>query len=375
MVGAATQGRGSSFHPIILNNHSRRRSDWQLGRGRRTTFCVGLASKPNRRRKRIRVLGLNNSTRGWVSRSNQKCGPGHYPDPGHNSNLDHLLDPGQKLVPGSMVSLEPDCEDASSAVRASGLPLIPERYVAGDGSTGDGLEFPLLPMNGLGDKTGSTDDGSDANEGIAGDGSVGEALLPVPSSTIPSAEDLLAPKSRSGLDFESDSSDSDLDSGFITSLGPGSVPPPGSWVWLIILPLRRLSLRSLKESRSHFLSEPCSLDSPQVGFGLTKSQIWLLEWMKDKLKNHIEVKDEDHSAFLKDMEEDFRWLNTVAREQGWMEVDEKDFGWIKMVVREDGRWEVDEEEEDRMVEWLNEVKEGLRITVDWPSPKGKTITL
>jgi hypothetical protein len=94
-----------------------------------------------------------------------------------------------------------------------------------------------------------------------------------------------------------------------------------------------------------------------------------------QVKNHIEVKDEDHSAFLKDMEEDFRWLNTVACEQGRIEVDEKDFHWIKMVVREDGRWEVDEEEEDRMIEWLNEVKEGLRLMVDWPSPKGKTITL
>jgi hypothetical protein len=75
------------------------------------------------------------------------------------------------------------------------------------------------------------------------------------------------------------------------------------------------------------------------------------------------------------MEDDFRWLNTVAREQGWMEVDEKDFRWIRMVVREDGQWEVDEEEEDCKVELLNEVKEGLRLTVDWPSPKGKTITL
>jgi hypothetical protein len=79
-----------------------------------------------------------------------------------------------------------------------------------------------------------------------------------------------------------------------------------------------------------------------VGFGLTKSQIWQLELLKDRLKNHIEVKDEDHSTFLKDMEEDFLWLNKVAREQGRMEVDENDFRWIKMVVREDGRWEVDE---------------------------------
>jgi hypothetical protein len=68
----------------------------------------------------------------------------------------------------------PDCEDASSAVRASGLPFVPETYVAGDGST--------------------TDEGSAAGEGsVSGDGSDGEARLPVPGSP---AEDLLAPKSR-----------------------------------------------------------------------------------------------------------------------------------------------------------------------------------
>jgi hypothetical protein len=66
------------------------------------------------------------------------------------------------------------------------------------------------------------------------------------------------------------------------------------------------------------------MDSSQVGLGLTKSQIWQLELLKDRLKNHIEVKDEDHTTFLKDMEEDFHWLNKVAREQGRMEVDETD---------------------------------------------------
>jgi hypothetical protein len=80
--------------------------------------CAGLASKPNRRRKRICVLGLKHSAGGWGSGSNQKWGPGH------NWNLEHLLDPGRKLVPGSRVSLEHDCDDASSAVRASGLPFI-----------------------------------------------------------------------------------------------------------------------------------------------------------------------------------------------------------------------------------------------------------
>jgi hypothetical protein len=138
------------------------------------------------------------------------------------------------------VSLEPDCEDASYVVRASGLPFVLERYVAKDGSTGDGF--------------------------------AGETLLPVPGSPVPSVEDLQAPKSRSvsesGLDSESDSSYSDLDFGFVPGLGPGSVPPPRS-VGMVDRPSS--STAQSKESRSHFLSETCSLDSTQAGFGLTKS--------------------------------------------------------------------------------------------------------
>jgi hypothetical protein len=220
-------------------------------------------------------------------------------------------------------------------------------------------------------------DGSASGDGsVVGDGSAGEVLLPVPRSPVLSAEDLLDPKSRlvsgSGLDFEFDSSESDLDFGFVPGLGPGSVPPPG---FMGMADRPSSPAAQSKESRSPFLSEPGSLDSTQVGFGLTKLKIWQLEWMKDRLKNHIEVKDKDHSVFLKDMEDDFHWLNEVAREEGRMEVDENNFRWIKMVGREDGQWEVDEEEDDRKVEWLNEVKEGLRLTVDWPSPKGKTIML
>jgi hypothetical protein len=109
-----------------------------------------------------------------------------------------------------------------------------------------------------------------------------------------------------------------------------------------------------------------------LGFGLSKSQIWLLEWIKDWLKINEEVKDKNHSAFLKDMEEDFRWVNLVALEQGRLEVDE-DICWISMVACEEGRWEVDEEEDDRKVAWLNKMKEELRLTVEWPGPKGKII--
>jgi hypothetical protein len=62
------------------------------------------------------------------------------------------------------------------------------------------------------------------------------------------------------------------------------------------------------------VGSPCLNDSTHLGFGLSKSQIWLLEWIKDQLKINEEVKDKDHSAFLKGMEEDFLWINLVARE-------------------------------------------------------------
>ncbi|KAE8009480.1 hypothetical protein FH972_005917 [Carpinus fangiana] len=91
---------------------------------------------------------------------------------------------------------------------------------------------------------------------------------------------------------------------------------------------------------------PCPSASTRLGFGLSRSQIWLLEWIKDQLKINEEVKDEDHSAFLKVMEDDFRWINLVAREQGRLEVDEEDIHAISMVACEEGRWEVDEEEDD-----------------------------
>jgi hypothetical protein len=92
--------------------------------------------------------------------------------------------------------------------------------------------------------------------------------------------------------------------------------------------------------------------STRLGFSLSKLQIWLLEWIKDRLKINEEVKDEDHSAFLKVMEEDFCWINLVAREQGRLEVYEEDICAISVVACEEGRWEVDEEEDDRKVAWL-----------------------
>jgi hypothetical protein len=138
-----------------------------------------------------------------------------------------------------------------------------------------------------------------------------------------------------------------------------------------------------------FLVSDSGLESPEVGsgsvsttatslslgFGLSKSQIWLLEWIKDRLKIHEEVKDEDHSVFLKDMEEEFRLINLVAREEGRLLVDEEDIRWICMVACEEGRWEVDEEEDDRKVAWMIENKEKISLSTDWPGPGGKNIFL
>jgi hypothetical protein len=122
-------------------------------------------------------------------------------------------------------------------------------------------------------------------------------------------------------------------------------------------------------------AESPPFSEPSLSFGLSKSQIWLLERIKDRLKIHEEVKDEDHSVILKDMEEEFRLINLVAREQGRLLVDEEDIRWICMVACEEGRWEVDEEEDDQKVAWLSENKEELRLSFKWPRPKGKIISL
>jgi hypothetical protein len=122
-------------------------------------------------------------------------------------------------------------------------------------------------------------------------------------------------------------------------------------------------------------AESPTVTSRSLGFGLSKSQIWLLEWIKDRLKSHEEVKDEDHLVFLKDMEEDFRLINLVAREEGRLMVDEEDIRWICMVACEEGRWEVDEEEDDRKVAWMKETKEKIRLSTEWPGPGGKIIIL
>jgi hypothetical protein len=120
---------------------------------------------------------------------------------------------------------------------------------------------------------------------------------------------------------------------------------------------------------------PRLLDTKHLSFGLSKSQIWLLGWIEDRLKVNEEFKGKDHSAFLKIMEEDFRWINLVAREQGCLEVDEEDIRSLSMVTCEVRRWEVDEEEDARKVAWLIEMKEKLSLLVAWPGSKGKMVSL
>jgi hypothetical protein len=52
----------------------------------------------------------------------------------------------------------------------------------------------------------------------------------------------------------------------------------------------------------------CNSDAIAVEIGLTKAQKWLIEWLREGVKH-----DEKHMAFLKDMEEDTRQANKLAR--------------------------------------------------------------
>jgi hypothetical protein len=88
--------------------------------------------------------------------------------------------------------------------------------------------------------------------------------------------------------------------------------------------------------------------------GLTKSQKWLIEWLREGVKD-----DEPHMVILKDMEEDYRWANKVAH-NGELSPNPPD-----RVLHGD--------EEDRKLALLNEVKKNcLRDTkVVQPRTKGK----
>ena len=61
--------------------------------------CVGVVSKPNERRKRVCILGLNNYVLGWASGSVFEVGSDHMSDSGL------YLDPGHYSVPGQHLDL------------------------------------------------------------------------------------------------------------------------------------------------------------------------------------------------------------------------------------------------------------------------------
>jgi hypothetical protein len=102
---------------------------------------VGVASKPNCRKKRVRILGLTNSILGWVSGSvfevgsDQNLDLGLYLNPGHYSNLGQYSDLGQNSDPGlklgsnlefvsNSLPLELVSAVALLLVPSSGLPLV-----------------------------------------------------------------------------------------------------------------------------------------------------------------------------------------------------------------------------------------------------------
>jgi hypothetical protein len=98
---------------------------------------VGVASKPNRRRKWVCILGLTNSILGWVSGSvfevgsDQNLDLGLYSDLGHYSNPGQYSDPGSKLgsnleFVSNSLPLELVSAVALLLVPSSGLPLVSE---------------------------------------------------------------------------------------------------------------------------------------------------------------------------------------------------------------------------------------------------------
>jgi hypothetical protein len=127
----------------------------------------------------------------------------------------------------------------------------------------------------------------------------------------------------------SDSVNSGLDSIFVSDHAPLLVGPADDWSGPLLVVLATLEL----VLSTRLVSEPTSTTIPrfamlagspylsaytQLGFGLAKSQIWLLEWIKDQLKINEKIKDEDHLALLKGMGRIFGgliWL--LASRDGW----------------------------------------------------------
>ena len=85
----------------------------------------------------------------------------------------------------------------------------------------------------------------------------------------------------------------------------------------------------------------CTSDTITVENGLTKSQKWLIEWLREGVKD-----DKPHMAILKDMEEDYLQANKVARDEelspdpGTRDEELSPIPWIGcwMVMRRIGSW-------------------------------------
>ena len=126
------------------------------------------------------------------------------------------------------------------------------------------------------------------------------------SSTVIDAQSHLqeaSPVSSMGSVWSDGASDGPV---FDFAPDPDSISAFGHAPLPLVVPVPQASdsvLSSRLVSRSATPVESSPFYDPSLGFGLSKLQIWLLERIKDRLKIHEEVKDEDHSTFLKEMEE------------------------------------------------------------------------
>jgi hypothetical protein len=251
---------------------------------------------------------------------------------------------GPLLVSSSRLDSDVTVDDGSSTVvpAEDGSSTAPVGSALSNGPAWSTGSEGLDPA---GDETGSFYFGSvESGRACAGDGS--ESYSSDCGSVSTAAND------------GSDSlHDRELWSVCIAGGGPVSAPPAG----FVYVPDGNESAMPAGSRRL--------LDSKHLSFGLAKSQIWLLGWIEDRLKINEDVKDKDHSAFLKAMEEDFRWINLVAREQGRLVVDEEDIRSLSIVACEGG-WKVDEEEDARKVAWLTEMKDKLSLSITWSGSMG-----
>jgi hypothetical protein len=251
---------------------------------------------------------------------------------------------GPLLMSSSRLDSDETVDDGSSTVvpAEDGSSMAP---VGSALSIGPAWSTGSEGLDPAGDETGSFYFGSIES---------GRACAGVGSESYSSDCGSVSTAANDGSDFLHDR---ELWSVCIAGGGPVSAPPAG----FVYVPDGNESAMPAGSRRF--------LDTKHLSFGLAKSQIWLLGWIEDRLKINEDVKDKDHSAFLKAMEEDFRWINLVAREQGHLVVDEEDIRSLSIVACEGG-WKVDEEEDARKVAWLTEMKDKLSLSIAWSGSMG-----